>query len=163
MAQSKDLFIKLNFRIIAFTASSKIIQQMESVEDSSLVTYPIHSTSLRQLAPWQKLLFLITPMITVNKIMITLALEQEAIIITMEQMKHLWRLSKVSARPTQNSFWHQERSVALSCASRPILSCKGIASQTERITIQGPEISPPAWIGLWPFQVRDIDGSGQRW
>ena len=49
MANLKDMFIKLNFRIIAFTASSKIIQQMESVEDSSLVTYPIHSTSLKQL------------------------------------------------------------------------------------------------------------------
>ena len=44
---------------------------------------------------------------------------------------------------------------------RPILSCKGIASQTERITIQGPEILPPAWIGLWPFQDRDIDSTGQ--
>ena len=46
-------------------------------------------------------------------------------------------------------------------ASSPILSCKGIASQTERITIQGPEILPPAWIGLWPFQDRDIDSTGQ--
>ena len=42
----------------------------------------------------------------------------------------------------------------------PILSCKGIKSQTLSLTIQGPEISPPAWIGLWPDPAWDID---MRW